>query len=301
MSSVPSQHTQTQVALLVAAALQIAARTPLVPAPSSSLPADGNDGNGSAYSLVRAGLTTPASAAAAVAAASDRRKRAELAAAAAAARKLKAAVAAAAAAAKASSSSSSSSSATSSAEAPLSEVCVCFAYFLCPHCFLAFLWLIIRPWTHTHTCGRRNARHIFQSSQNVYFCGFFGFRGASPAKSRVHLHCHQATRAQPHHYGRIGATPAGISRSNRGEQILWASAVRSGNGAVGYTFENFREGWRSELATVYGSATDCLWTCCGARWDAPPCRAGGYVAPPPIADVAAAVAEAASSAAAAGM
>ena len=43
--------------------------------------------------------------------------------------------------------------------------------------------------------------------------------------------------------------------------------------------QNFRDGWRSELSTVYGSAADCLWTCCGGRWDAAPCRAGGYVAP----------------------
>jgi hypothetical protein len=134
-----AQQTQTQVALLVAAALQVAARTPLTAAfssassssSSSSSSANGNDGidgtsssSGSVHLSVRAGLTTPASAAAAVAAATDRRKRAELAAAAAAARKIKAAAAAAAAAAKAASSASSSASSgpISAAEAPLSEV-----------------------------------------------------------------------------------------------------------------------------------------------------------------------------------
>lgn len=77
------------------------------------------------------------------------------------------------------------------------------------------------------------------------------------------------------HSGRLGAAPNGISRSD-GQEIMWSRDVESGE-SEGYTFENFRQGWSSDLATVYrgGGGNRCLWSCCERPWDAPPCEGAG--------------------------
>lgn len=71
----------------------------------------------------------------------------------------------------------------------------------------------------------------------------------------------------PRHSGRIGAVPNGISRTDGGA-IIWSSDA---NAEHGYTWENFRQGWREPLETVFTGRTDCKWTCCGGRYDSPPC------------------------------
>ncbi len=56
-----------------------------------------------------------------------------------------------------------------------------------------------------------------------------------------------------HHPGRIGARPNGIGRS-QADPILWQTDVERSGGQIGYTFQNFREGWRStdSLDKIYG-------------------------------------------------
>ena len=73
------------------------------------------------------------------------------------------------------------------------------------------------------------------------------------------------------HPGRIGAAPNGISRTDKGG-IIWANQVKKNN-SVGYTWNNFRLGWSSELDAVYRPVSDnyCKWTCCDKKFDAVPC------------------------------
>ena len=82
------------------------------------------------------------------------------------------------------------------------------------------------------------------------------------------------------HPGRIGAVANGISRSGRNErEIIWANNA-SETETKGYTWVNFRLGWRDPLEKVYGSSEDCgsagnlkaaMWTCCKGLWNSPPC------------------------------
>ena len=94
------------------------------------------------------------------------------------------------------------------------------------------------------------------------------------------------------HTGRIGAIANGISRTD-GDDILWASDTTKDSG---YTFENYRDNWKSDLShvfevtilrslPVFGAlmpffvhqfqtlqfAKGSKWTCCGGAYNSAPC------------------------------
>lgn len=84
-----------------------------------------------------------------------------------------------------------------------------------------------------------------------------------------------AVAAARTHRGRIGAAPNGIGRTD-GANIIWSSQVYDDAACTtGYTWLTFRGGWRDALDKVYqpDARNSCLWTCCGAKWDAPGCTA----------------------------